>query len=274
MGGAPAASKRSSTRGQSARRWAITAREVDVPWRERRTGGADLGLGEQSVLDQPFEADQQRIAGKRGEALVRRVAVAGRSERQHLPEPLAGGGEQIDELEGARPEIADAEAARQRGRMEEHAARHEETRIVRLAGYRCGAASVSRSFLRPELLLEQLLRGVSPAQPERDRQSQHQRAERDGERRQHDRRGESQLLERHHDADRDHEDAQRAAQQARAGQPGVHRRQQRGPPEEVADEEAERRAPAARPGSAGRTGRTPRRVPETARTAACRPPTR
>ena len=143
-----------------------------------------------------------------------------------------------------------------------------------MAVYRCGAASVSRLLLGLELLLEQLLGGVSSAQPERDRQAQHQGAERDGERRQHDRRRQPQLFERHHDADRDHQDAQGAAQQARAGQAGIDRRQQRGAPEEVADQECRATAPAARPGSAERTGRTRRRVPETARTAACRPPTR
>ena len=49
-----------------------------------------------------IEADQQRIAGERGKALVWRVAVAGRSERQHLPESLAGRGEQVEELDRAR----------------------------------------------------------------------------------------------------------------------------------------------------------------------------
>ena len=59
-------------------------REVDMLQRERaRVAG--LRFREQSVLNQLFEADEQGIAGKRGEALVRRVAVASRSEREHLP---------------------------------------------------------------------------------------------------------------------------------------------------------------------------------------------
>ena len=78
------------------------------------------------------------------------------------------------------------------------------------------------------------------AQPEGDRQPQHQGAKRDGERGQHDRGRQAQLFERHHDPDRDHEDAQGAAQQARTGQPGIDRCQQRGPPQKVADQEAER----------------------------------
>src|SRR6185437_13734922 len=49
-----------------------------------------------------FEADQQGIAGKRGEELVRRLAIAGRSKRQHLPESLAGIVEPIGKAEGGR----------------------------------------------------------------------------------------------------------------------------------------------------------------------------
>ena len=44
-------------------------------------------------LDQRIEADEQRIARERGETLVRGIAVAGGTERQHLPEALAGRGE-------------------------------------------------------------------------------------------------------------------------------------------------------------------------------------
>ena len=97
------------------------SREVNVPWLEE-VPVTGLRLGEQAVLDQPFETDQQGIACERGKALVWGVTVASRSERQHLPQSLAGGREQIDELESAGAEIADAEAARQRCRMEKHAA--------------------------------------------------------------------------------------------------------------------------------------------------------
>src|SRR5688572_8580583 len=59
-------------------------REVNVSWLEelRVTG---LRLGHQAVLDQTFEADEQGIARKSGKALIRGIAVASRSERQHLP---------------------------------------------------------------------------------------------------------------------------------------------------------------------------------------------
>ena len=44
--------------------------EVDRPLR-KAVGAADVGLGEQPLADQKVEADQQRIAGKRGKTLVR-----------------------------------------------------------------------------------------------------------------------------------------------------------------------------------------------------------
>ena len=189
-----------------------------------------LGRSEQALVDQTVEADEQRIAGERGEALIRRVAVAGGPERQHLPELLAGRGEEVEELDRARPQIADAEAAGQRGRVEQHAAAREKdmSRIARLAsavayerarGQRCGAASVSRRLLCSELLFEQLPGGIAPAEAERNRQPQHQRAERDRKRRQHDGGRQPQLLERHHDRNGNHEQPQR--RRSAGGRPGM-----------------------------------------------------
>ena len=92
----------------------------------RRRSCTHFRLREQTVLDQPVGADEQRIAGKRREALIRRVAVARRSERQHLPQPLPAGGEEVDELEGGGAEVADPEAARQRRGVQQDAARARE----------------------------------------------------------------------------------------------------------------------------------------------------
>jgi hypothetical protein len=75
------------------------------------------------LFDQLIEADEEGIARKRREALVWGITVAGGPERQHLPEALAGSGEQIDELERANAQISDAEASWQGRRVEEHAAR-------------------------------------------------------------------------------------------------------------------------------------------------------
>ena len=168
--------------------------------------------------------------------LIRRVAVASRSERQHLPQPLAGGREQIDELEARWGPYC---RCRNRPPARSDGAQPLERGHVPCARSQVGAASAARSLSH-----EAAVRAVASPRlarpPERDRQSQHERAKRDRERRQHDRTGQSQLLERHHDADRDDEDAQRAAQQAGARQPGIHRGQQRGAPEKIADQEAER----------------------------------
>ena len=100
-----------------------------------------IGLGEQSLLDQPIEADEQRIAGERGEALVRRIAIAGRAQRQHLPQVLAGRGEEVEERDRARPQVADAEASRQAGGVEQDAAAT--CGAACQSDQRCGAASVS-----------------------------------------------------------------------------------------------------------------------------------
>src|SRR5215475_5698200 len=84
-------------------------------------GTARCLVREQPVLGQPFEADEQRIAGKRREALIRRIAVPGGAERQNLPDALPCRREPVDERESARSEIADVGASRQRRRMEEDA---------------------------------------------------------------------------------------------------------------------------------------------------------
>src|SRR5207245_7049872 len=73
---------------------------------------------QQSLLDQEVEAHQQRVAGEGGEALVGRVAVAGGPQRQHLPELLLRGGQEVEEAEGLRSQLAEAEAAGQRRGMQ------------------------------------------------------------------------------------------------------------------------------------------------------------
>ena len=133
---------------------------------------------------------------------------------------------------------------------------------------------MSASLLAPEVLLEQFSGGIAAAEPERDRQSQHQRAERDRKCRQHDGRRQAQLLERHDDGDRDDQKAQRATQQARAGQSRIHRCEQRRPPEKVADQKSEREDQQRDQEAGHESERIPRPAPETARTAAYPPPRR
>src|SRR5215510_14360536 len=115
--------------------------EVDATVLKPR-GPASLVFSQQSVLDQPFGADEQRIAGERREALIWRIAVAGRAERQDLPDSLALGREPVDELDRPRSEVPDIGPARERSRMEEDATGPS----LRHTLYRCGAASASRAF--------------------------------------------------------------------------------------------------------------------------------
>ena len=82
-----------------------------VDWSNRRL--LKLRLVQQSVFSQPFRTDQQRVTGECGIRGIRRVAVAGRSQRQHLPETLTGLDEEIDELVSLRSEVADTKTARQ-----------------------------------------------------------------------------------------------------------------------------------------------------------------
>ncbi len=69
-----------------------------------------------------FRTNQQRVARECGIGSVRRVAVAGRSQRQYLPQGLTGLDEKIDELVSLRSEIADTKTAREGGRMEQNTA--------------------------------------------------------------------------------------------------------------------------------------------------------
>ena len=120
--------------------------------------------------------------------------------------------------------------------MQEHAARTGRRHVAITDEAWRPAPAVFACF---EALFEQLLRGIAPPEPERDGQSQHQRAEGDRKGRQHDRRRQPQLFERHDDGNRDHQEPQRAAEQTRGRQPRVDRRQQRGAPDEVAHQESQ-----------------------------------
>ena len=80
-----------------------------------------VGGGQQALLAQAVEADEQRVAREGREALVGRVAVAGGAERQHLPEALAGLRQEVEEGGRLGPELADAVAPGQRRGVEQDA---------------------------------------------------------------------------------------------------------------------------------------------------------
>ena len=84
--------------------------------------GAHLVRRQQAVLDEQVHVDQIRIARRRREALVRRVAEAGMTERQHLPVGLVRVREEVDEFAGRPAHRAYAVRRGQRGHVREHAA--------------------------------------------------------------------------------------------------------------------------------------------------------
>jgi hypothetical protein len=76
--------------------------------------------------------DHQRVPGERGEALVRRVTVACRAKRQHLPDGDAGGGEKIEKAHCVTAELPDSVRAGKRRGVQENS---------RCAGKRHGRGS-------------------------------------------------------------------------------------------------------------------------------------
>ena len=116
--GAAAMMKRSAARCSSAHFAGMTAPK------STRSGEKAGAPARSAALSRPSAAsaarrDQQRVAGEGGEALVGRVAVAGRAERQDLPEPLLGRSQEVDEAIRLVAQVADAESARQRRWMEQ-----------------------------------------------------------------------------------------------------------------------------------------------------------
>src|SRR5947207_1810085 len=95
--------------------------EIDVMgW--QRCEFFDVGGSEQAAVEERLQGDEQRVAGKGRRAGVRRVAEAGRAQRQNLPQRLFGGGQIVEEVERRLAEVANAVRARQRSRVEQHPA--------------------------------------------------------------------------------------------------------------------------------------------------------
>ncbi len=95
--------------------------EVAGPHGQRREW-LEVAWLEPAVLHQALRADEQRIAGHRREALVRRVSVTRRTERQYLPHALTGLLEEVEKPMRLDAEIADAVAPGQRRRVQQQTA--------------------------------------------------------------------------------------------------------------------------------------------------------
>ena len=96
--------------------------EVRRIGRSGKVAGAHLIRRQQTVLCEQVHVDQIRVARRRREALVRRVAEAGMTERQHLPVGLVRVREEVDEVTGGFAHRAYAVRRGQRGHVREHAA--------------------------------------------------------------------------------------------------------------------------------------------------------
>jgi len=94
--------------------------KIDGTVRECR---AALAGGQQTICDEVVERDQQRVAGERRKALIRRIPVTGRPQRQDLPDALARGSEQVYELVSAVTEVANPVGSGKRCRVEKDATR-------------------------------------------------------------------------------------------------------------------------------------------------------
>ncbi len=81
----------------------------------------EVVVDEQTVLEEPVDADEVRVAGHRREALVGRIAVAGGSQREYLPVAASGLRQPLDPSMGGVAEVADPVGSREAGRMEEDA---------------------------------------------------------------------------------------------------------------------------------------------------------
>ena len=81
--------------------------EIHLVSRKIRTQLQLAGI-EITALHERVETDQQRIAGESREALIRRVPIASRAQRQNLPDALAGIAQKVGEAMCLGPQFADA----------------------------------------------------------------------------------------------------------------------------------------------------------------------
>ena len=116
----------------------------------------DLLLREHTLLHQRLQADEVRIAGKRGERLVRRIArraVAGRAQRQNLPVGLSGAGQPVHKIIRFLREAADAVFGGQAGHGKQNASGTFHTQISFIAApvARSGGSISGRGHARPNV---------------------------------------------------------------------------------------------------------------------------
>ena len=94
--------------------------EIDVIVGKLRNVVERLFL-QQTVAQQMLQRDQQRIARVRRMASIRRIAIAGRIERQDLPDANAGAPGPIEKGDHLVAEVANSIPSGEGGRMQKHA---------------------------------------------------------------------------------------------------------------------------------------------------------
>jgi hypothetical protein len=90
--------------------------EVDPGRRLRVRALAGL---QPAIPEQVVEGDHQWIAGVGGAARVHAAVLVGGVDRQQLPDPMAAGGEPLDELACGRPDLPDAGGAGEAGGVQQ-----------------------------------------------------------------------------------------------------------------------------------------------------------
>ena len=71
-----------------------------------------IGLPQQPLFDELFEADERRVASEGRKTLIRRIGVAGWPQRQHLPPALPRSHQLIDPAIRGRSQVTDSVWAR------------------------------------------------------------------------------------------------------------------------------------------------------------------
>ena len=83
-------------------------------------GVLKIGRCQPAAIRELAKIDEQRVSGKGRETLVRRIAVASRPQRQHLPDSLPRSHQGLDEFKRLGPQVADAVRAGERRDMQQN----------------------------------------------------------------------------------------------------------------------------------------------------------
>src|SRR5262249_12950233 len=95
--------------------------EIDIVGGERMV--ATISGGNQAIFNEPLGADDERRRGERRKRLIRRMAEARWTQRQHLPPGLARGCKLVNPSACHGSEIADSKARRERRDVEQDSRR-------------------------------------------------------------------------------------------------------------------------------------------------------